>query len=29
LGAIIMFKFYDLKGEKREQLMISLREKGL
>lgn len=28
-GAFVMYKFYDLKGEKREQLMISLREKGL
>jgi len=28
-GAFVMFKFYDLKGEKRELLMKSLREKGL
>jgi Na+/melibiose symporter-like transporter len=29
LGAFAMFVFYDLKDEKREQLMKSLREKGL
>jgi Na+/melibiose symporter-like transporter len=29
IGAIIMYKFYDLKGEKREQLMASLRKQGL
>ncbi len=29
LGAIVMFVLYDLKGEKRDQLMKSLREKGL
>ena len=29
IGAIIMYKFYDLKGEKREQLMASIRKKGL
>ena len=28
-GAFVMYKFYDLKGEKREQIMKSLREKGL
>ena len=28
-GAFAIFKSYDLKGEKREQLMKSLREKGL
>jgi Na+/melibiose symporter-like transporter len=29
LGALVIFVFYDLKDEKREQLMKSLREKGL
>lgn len=29
LGALAIVLFYDLKGEKREQLMKSLREKGL
>jgi len=29
IGAIIMYKFYDLKGEKREQLMASLKKQGL
>ena len=29
IAALIMFKFYDLKGEKREQLMVNLRKKGL
>ncbi len=29
IGAIIMYKFYDLKGEKREQMVASLRKQGL
>ena len=29
LGALLVFLYYDLKGEKREQIMKSLREKGL
>jgi len=29
LGALVIFVYYDLKDEKREQLMKSLREKGL
>ncbi len=29
VGACVMFFLYDLKGDKREQLMKSLREKGL
>jgi len=29
LGALVMFIYYDLKHEKRDQLMKSLREKGL
>jgi len=29
LGAFVMFVFYDLNKEKREQIMTSLREKGL
>jgi len=29
LGALVIFVFYDLKDEKREQLMKSLREQGL
>jgi len=29
IGALLILKFYDLKGEKREQIMASLREKGL
>jgi Na+/melibiose symporter-like transporter len=29
IGAIIMYKFYDLKGEKKEQLMASLHKQGL
>ncbi|MHA1257157.1 MAG: hypothetical protein ACTSPS_16325, partial [Promethearchaeota archaeon] len=29
IGALLVLKFYDLKGEKREQIMASLREKGL
>jgi len=29
IGAVIWYKFYDLKGEKREQLMESIRKKGL
>jgi Na+/melibiose symporter-like transporter len=29
LGAILLVLFYDLKGDKREQVMASLREKGL
>ena len=29
LGAFVMFVFYDLNKEKREQVMTSLREKGL
>ena len=28
-GAILMLKFYDLKGEKKVQLMASIRKKGL
>jgi len=29
IGAIIMYKFYDLKGEKREQMIASLHKQGL
>jgi len=29
VGALLVLKYYDLKGDKREQLMTSLREKGL
>ena len=29
LGALLLYLFYDLTGEKREKLMVSLREKGL
>jgi Na+/melibiose symporter-like transporter len=29
IAALLMLKFFDLKGEKKEQLAASLREKGL
>jgi len=29
IGAILMYKFYDLKGEKREQMVASLHKQGL
>ena len=29
IAAILMLKFYDLKGEKKDQLAASIREKGL
>ena len=29
VASFLIFKYYDLKGDKREQLMSSLREKGL
>ncbi len=29
IGAILMYKFYDLKGEKREQMIASLHKQGL
>lgn len=29
IGAIILFKYYDLYGDKREQLMASMKKKGL
>ena len=29
VAGVLVLKFYDLKGDKREQLMASLREKGL